>query len=160
MTITNTKIIWRSLVAILAVFSIVQTVRLNGTSNSFETFAESKQNEIEFLRDTTCYDHREEIARIKSEHTYLIDSLEDLYAEKWRIEYRSKWKPNEIEDTLQQENLDVIKEKEQEIRQLESQSWSLREKIAKCDQPIDEQDAEAATWWASDNDVNERLLTE
>lgn len=148
---------------------VLQTMRVTSINDKLDNYVESKENEIEFLRDTTCYDKREKIAEIKSDHRYLVDSLESLYAEKGRIEYRSKRKPQEISDTLQQENIDVIKEQEAEIIDLEKKSREIRSEIAKCDKPqaigeTDDEEAEVkqyvATWWVAETGINTRLLNE
>ena len=93
---------------------------------------DSKNAELEYIKDQTCFSKREEVTRIKAEHDTTIDSLRDDYKAKWEAEYEERWK-NKNWVLVKSEQ--KIADKESHVLSLEQESRKIRTEIAQCDKP-------------------------
>mgnify|MGYP007089154788 CR=1 FL=1 len=117
---------------VLLLVVVVLWALLYNTKSKMSETLESKNAELDYIKDQTCFAKWEEVTRIKAEHDTTIDSLRDDYKAKWEAEFQEKWKGKKWEVAKIEQK---IKDKEDHVLSLEEQSRKIRTEIAQCDNP-------------------------
>jgi hypothetical protein len=124
--------IWPIALWILLLIVVTLWALLYNTKSKMSDTINSKDAELEYIKDQTCFNKWEEVTRIKAEHDTTIDSLRNDYKDKWEAEYEERWgNKNWVLVKAEQK----IADKETHVLSLEQESRKIRTEIAQCDKP-------------------------